>query len=238
MNITRRCDQEIVSSQTSADPHNCWTRHTRDPPLAKKGDRRHTDLVSGSRPRVQDDSRERQVASLCALRISDRRDGPDAFDQHGNPFEIKSATNTNVTTARDVGLHTIEVWRSKYWIIAVGENLSQGFRIDRLWACHPDDLEVRFKEIESDLAASWKKCQQVLDAATRGGVDEEIFVTVRNLLQRGITKNNPKIPLHVVERNGLVLPHEDPQRIRAMIEEFTSDRPLAVHSGNQTKPIT
>jgi hypothetical protein len=233
MNIVVGCSLDTTFPQTSAIGRN-WTRSTPVSSVARTGVSRHTELMREGRTRVQDDSRERQIAMLCALMLSDKRDGPDAFDASGNPFEIKSATKQGITTARDVGLHTIEVWRSKYWIIAAGENLTSGFRIDGLWVCHPDDLESRFRHIESDLAASWDKCQQVLDAARRLGTDETILSEVQDRLQRGITKNNPKIPLHVVTRNGLLLPHKNPRQIPATLQDFTRRRPLTVRSQNQT----
>ena len=189
--------------------------------------------MSKSATRVQDDSRERQIAELCELVVSDRRDGPDAYDSVGNPYEIKSATKNSVTTARDVGLHTIQSWRSKYWIIAIGDNLASGFIINGLWICHPDDLDGRFKEIESELVASWEKCQQVLDAAHRSGVDVGVLGEVRDRLQRGITKNNPKIPLRHVISGGLQLPHSRPQDISSILSEFTRRRPLAALPGPQ-----
>jgi hypothetical protein len=106
---------------------------------------------------VQDNLRENQIASHCGLVPTTNRSGPDAFDQNGNPFELKSGTKSGITTARDVGLHTIKEWRSKYWIIALGKNYATGFEMDSLYIAHPKDLELIFRIVRIFLLPARKR---------------------------------------------------------------------------------
>lgn len=61
---------------------------------------------------LQDDTREAALARLLELRLSGRRIGPDAHDEHGNPYELKTTTTTSLTTGRDVGWPFLERERS------------------------------------------------------------------------------------------------------------------------------
>ena len=69
----------------------------------------------------QDNRRETQIATLLGLVASERRAGEDAVDSSGNAYELKSASNSQVTTGRDVGIHTIEKWRHTFWVVAAGK---------------------------------------------------------------------------------------------------------------------
>jgi len=175
---------------------------------------------------VQDDAREKQIADHLGLRRTSGRAGPDAHDECGNPFELKSATKTGVTTARDVGLHTIAEWRQKYWIVAAGENLESGFRFDAIYIAHPDDLEPRFREIEQRLQGDWAHCQSVLKAARDAHVSEESIKKVEYICSRGITLNNPKIPLSLFVLNATQLEHSNPRSARFQLADFVRRRPL------------
>jgi hypothetical protein len=175
---------------------------------------------------VQDDARERQIADWCGLQASDDRAGIDARDDSGNPLELKSATKKDVTTARDVGLHTIDEWRRKYWIVAKGRNEESGFKIEFLYIAHPDDLEPRFRVLEERLADAWNHCQKVLAAARDAGVDAETVSKVQVFCERGVTRNNPKIPLRLFEQNATKLDCTKRAAARRQVAAFVKKRPI------------
>lgn len=151
------------------------------------------DVVNGKRRRtVQDDSREKQLAVLCGLQYVETREGPDAVDRDGNLYELKSTTRSGVSTARDVGPHTIREWRTKYWIFAVGEYYESGLEIESLYVAHPHVLEDRFSEIERQILSKYDPCMKVLDAARRAGVSPEILRIAEAVIDRGGRSITPK----------------------------------------------
>jgi len=180
---------------------------------------------------VQDDSREVLITKLCGLRHNeDNRSNvntADAFDEQNHPFELKSTTRSSVTTARDVNLTTLGSWRRKYWILAKGRNLTTSFVIDALYIAHPNQLEEFFARIEARLNTDWEFCRPVLKTAKDGGVEDDVLQRVESILHRGITLNNPKIPLRLFER-ATHLDHTDPQQAVLQRREFVRKNPLSL----------
>ena len=180
---------------------------------------------------VQDDIREAQIALHCGLQRTEKRLGPDAFDDKQNPFELKSATKSGVTTGRDIGIRSIEAYRKVYWVIAEGANYrtnsgSKSFEINSLYVAHPEDLEPWFAKIESRIKDELEKCERVLAAAEASGVDAEIIQFCRDKFARGVTINNPKIPMHLIRQNATQLDPKDSQKAQRQLREFTQRRPL------------
>ena len=102
---------------------------------------------------VQDDQREIEVINLLGLKKGSDRSGVDAyftFQNHGInttiDIELKSTTNSTVSTARDVGLDHINKWRSKYWIIAYYDK--SGSELKSLLGLSPEEMEPWIKSIE------------------------------------------------------------------------------------------
>lgn len=176
---------------------------------------------------VQDNSREVLIANHCGLQINPSRSGPDAHDSAGNPFELKSTTRSGVSTARDVGLHTITEWRRKYWLVAAGYNYHSGYQITELYLAHPDDLEPRFSEIEQHVLSRLAPCEIVLEAARAAGVDSKILDGCSEIMERGATLNNPKIPLWIVEQNATKLDPTNAPIAQSQLREFVRSRPLS-----------
>ncbi len=176
---------------------------------------------------VQDIGRHAQVARHCGLRSEERRMGVDALDADGNPFEIKTGTKESITTARDVGPHTLDVWRREYWIIAAGRNTAEsGFIIDRLYVAHPDQLEPFFTKLEVMFAQNLGVCEEVLAAAEGAGVDPDKIRLIQSIALRGMTKNNPKIPRKLCETLTELDP-EDPAKAQSQLHAFVKANPLA-----------
>lgn len=175
---------------------------------------------------VQDSAREEKIARHCGLLRTGDRAGPDARDGRGNVFELKSTTRGAVTTARDVGLHTLRAWRRTYWIIAGGENLESGFEIRELYVGHPDDLEPWFRRIASKLRTARRDAGLVLAAARRVGVPSDVRERVGDLLRRGTTINNPHIPMVLIRSRLRVLDAVRPDVATREVRLFVRGRPI------------
>ena len=67
---------------------------------------------------VQDNSREKAMAELLGLSTTGKRNGFDAVDSSGNPYELKTTSVRDVGTGRDVGRVWIEKIRAGYFIAA------------------------------------------------------------------------------------------------------------------------
>ncbi len=180
---------------------------------------------------VQDDVREQQIALHCGLTRTGKRAGADAFDENGNPYELKSATKSGITTGRDIGVHTIAVYRKEYWVIAEGTNYQAAsglkrFEIRSLYIAHPKDLESWFARIESRIKEELEICETVLAAAQESGVDARKIEFCRTKLIRGVTLNNPKIPMQLVKQNATSLDPNNPQIASEQLKQFVRNNPL------------
>lgn len=175
---------------------------------------------------VQDNRRETQIAGIVGLKPSEKRAGRDATDLYGNSFELKSATKKSITTARDVGVHTIAKWRKTYWVVATGRNKADKFEIDSIYVAHPNDLERWFAPLEKLLRAEARVCFNVLKAAAKAGACKLDIEFVRQKCERGITRNNPHIPLGLFQNHCLKLDHINQIAAKQQLAEFVRRRPL------------
>lgn len=183
--------------------------------------------------RVQDDSREQQIRELFGLTDPrDGRSGVDAVDSFGNPFELKSTTVTGVSTSRDVGSHTISRWKNRYWIFARGRNLATGFVIDEAYFLHPHDMSEFFDDLQKRFAPGdevWAKAKAHLSVSV-SFVRHEVD-SLERLINRGNTKNNPKIPWDYIVKNGTNIFENH----AAVLQDLVLARPL--DSVNEPKEI-
>lgn len=60
---------------------------------------------------IQDQAREKQIIALFELMANPKRLGPDAYDENGNPYELKSTTVGSVGTGRDVNPEMIRHYK-------------------------------------------------------------------------------------------------------------------------------
>ena len=154
---------------------------------------------------VQNNVRERRLVEILGLMPLKGRAGADAVDAKGNHFELKTSTRGGVTTARDVGPHTLAHYRTLYWVVARGRNLRTGFVIDEVHFLAPQMLEDWFRDIERryfdrDQALVQDALGILRGAGFTGDLDRLAY-----LLNRGMTLNNPKIPWHYVRSHGVRL---------------------------------
>lgn len=175
---------------------------------------------------VQDDAREEMIVKMCGLVKTDSRDGIDAFDELHHPYEIKSTTKrAGVSTARDVGLHTVERWRKQYWVFAIGENLKSGFEIRELFVAHPDHLEPFFQKVIDRFIESTLSSMHTITFARQMGWDADDCNKAWKNMKKGARLNDPNIPLSLV-RGLHPLPLQTPDAIHAALLAFTQAHPL------------
>lgn len=146
---------------------------------------------------IQDNSREIELINLFNLSPNDQRDGLDAtYNLNGKiyPIELKSTTTNSITTSRDVNLNHTRKWKEKIWIIGVYDKSSETLKYCQIlppnilhtWITN---LEMKIRDLEN--TARW-----VEEVISRDGEkDGEMVSGIRRILKRGITINNPKIPL-------------------------------------------
>lgn len=163
------------------------------------------------------------MRQLLGLNKSDSgRSGPDAVDTAGNEFELKSATKQGVTTARDVGLHTFDKWRRRYWVVAKGKNRHSGFDIEDIYFLAPSHLEDWMQDLERKIQSDHDLLERVIGLLSTRQLGEEDVKRLRYLVRRGATRNNPKIPWHYILSHGVRIERGgDPAaQLKALVEQF------------------
>lgn len=167
---------------------------------------------------VQDAVREAMLRALFRLMPSgEGRSGADAVDEDGHRFELKSTTKTSVTTARDVGPHTLDRWMRRYWLCAKGRNLAGGFTIDEVYFLHPSMLEAWITPYRERFSSDLALLERASDALRTQRFVESQIERLRALVIRGLTLNNPKIPWSYVRTQGVRIVEGHPERLRELI---------------------
>lgn len=100
------------------------------------------------------------------------------------------------------------------------------FEIRSLYTAHPKDLESWFAKIESRIKEELEICETVLAAAQASGVDARKIEFCRAKLLRGVTLNNPKIPMQLVRQNATSLDPHNSQVASEQIKQFVRNNPL------------
>lgn len=125
---------------------------------------------------VQDDSRENEVIDLLGLIKGNERSGVDAFYSFIHKgqtvtvdIELKSTTNSTVSTARDVGIDHIDKWRSKYWIIAFYN--PSGKDLISILGLSPEEMDPWISSIENYISPDYK----ISELASRKLTMEDLF---------------------------------------------------------------
>ena len=155
---------------------------------------------------IQDDTRERMLKKMFGLKDSNEgRIGADAIDDLGNRFELKSGTGKSVTTTRDVGLHTLQKWLGKHWLVGFGEIKLDNFEFIEIYYLSPNDMkgfcEKIFNKINPDLII-FEEAKKILK---KNNFTFDKIERLEYLVKRGYTLNNPKIPYKYIKDNGIFL---------------------------------
>lgn len=172
--------------------------------------------------RVQDDNREAALARVLELQRSDSRIGPDATDELGNQFELKTTTTKSLSTGRDVGIEYLRRMRTQYLIAARGRQTDYAFTFDEIYFLHPVDLENWIQLHEARLQGDWDIVERAHGALTAVGACVNTLRRLLSIGRRGITLNNPKIPWKYISNNGTLLGENASLDLR----ELVASRPL------------
>jgi len=172
---------------------------------------------------VQDNKREQALATLLGLKTTGKRGGYDAFDDHGNPYELKTTSKNDVGTGRDVGRQFVAKLRSEYFIAAKTDPNSREWRPSQIIVCHPDDLEIWIeKKLESRIVKDEKLLERVL-SKIRNLFNRQEIERISYLMTRGMTYNNPKISWDYLQKYGTTLDINNPAK---SLQKFVNLRPL------------
>lgn len=173
---------------------------------------------------VQDNSREKAMAELLGLSTTGKRNGFDAVDSVGNPYELKTTSVRDVGTGRDVGRVWIEKIRAGYFVAAKTDtSVKSEWKPSEVIFCHPSDLEEWIAEkLESRISVDEELRDRILE--TLGDeVSQDEKARIEYLMGRGMTYNNPKISWEYLLSHGVVL---DLNRPAEHLAELVSSRPL------------
>ncbi len=184
--------------------------------------------MSQGKRQVQDDIREEILTRALNLTRTGKRTGPDAYDEHGNPFELKTTTTKGLTTARDIGPEYLARMRSQYLIAARGYQTDYGFAANDIYFMHPDDLDEWISPIEHRLNADMDIINQAHKALSALGACINTLKRLLAIGKRGITLNNPKIPWQYVMEHGTRLGQNPALDLR----ELVAARPLPVSNAD------
>lgn len=173
---------------------------------------------------VQDNSREKAMAELLGLSTTGKRNGFDAVDSAGNPYELKTTSVRDVGTGRDVGRVWIEKIRSGYFVAAKTDTaVKSEWKPSEVIFCHPSDLEEWIEEkLESRIAVDEDLRDRILESLG-DAVSQDEKTRIEYLMGRGMTYNNPKISWDYLLSHGVVL---DLERPAEHLAELVNSRPL------------
>lgn len=168
---------------------------------------------------VQDAARERMLRELFKLvPAGEGRSGPDALDESGHRFELKTTTKNGVSTARDVGPHTLQKWQERYWLCAKGRNLASGFVINEVYFLHPSFLNEWLRPMQDRFEADLQLLQRVSELLSTHHYPSPDIDRLAYLVRRGFTINNPHIPWQYIQNHGIPIDRNHAEQLRELIK--------------------
>jgi len=168
--------------------------------------------------RVQDDLREQQLAGELRLERNTSRIGWDARDEDDNRFELKTTTKTSVSTGRDVGLAFLQRLRTNYVIVARGPNTDFGFNIEEMWFMPPGSLAEWTAPHEAKQRRDGAIGEAAIEALRAAGGSEDDLKRLAELVARGMTLNNPHIPMRYIRKHGVQLEAPAALQLRELVK--------------------
>lgn len=175
--------------------------------------------MSNNKAGVQDNQREIEIANLFGLTRGQSRIDVDAFDELGNPFELKTSAKKSVSTARDLGPDHINKWRSRYWIIGIGRNLAEGYRYDAFYFLAPEHMETWYRKIEDGFERDKQITDEVL-ALLPEDFNSRKRQRLQYMLRRGMLLNDPNIPWSYIQKWGIKIIDAYPQRLAELVRQY------------------
>lgn len=173
-------------------------------------------MKAGRKP--QDRDREDALRKLFKLSPANQnRTGPDAVDEAGRLFELKSTTRDRVSTARGVGLDHLAKWRKLNWIIGRGHYSSTSFTFEQTFFLTPVQMEPWFSAIEAKVTQNDVLFARALSLLDINGFTAAECDRIRSALRRGVLLNDPKITWTYVCSHGVRIDNDHAKRLRKLL---------------------
>lgn len=173
-------------------------------------------MKSGRKP--QDRDREDKLRKLFQLRQANQnRTGPDAVDEVGRYYELKSTTRDRVSTARDVGLDHLQKWRQINWIFGRGYYSGNTFTFQETYFLTPLQMEPWFSAIEAKVTQDDTLFARVFRLLDTNGFTTTECDRVRRAFKRGVLLNDPKIKWSFIREQGVMIDHDHATRLRKVL---------------------
>jgi hypothetical protein len=178
--------------------------------------RQEGELESGRKP--QDRDREDVLRNLFDLQQANQnRIGPDAIDEAGHYYELKSTTRDRVSTARDVGAEHLKKWRKLNWIVGRGQYVGKKFTFEKTYVLTPIQMEPWFSLIEAKVTQDDDLFSRALNVLETSGFTPIECDRIRRAFRRGVLLNDPKITWGYIQAHGTEIRDNHPKTLRALL---------------------
>lgn len=173
-------------------------------------------MKSGRKP--QDRDREDALRRLFDLeQANENRTGPDAFDENGRYYELKSTTRDRVSTARDVGPEHLKKWRRLHWIFGRGQYAGKMFVFEHTYVLTPVQMEPWFEVIEAKITQDDALFSRALNVLEANGFTRAECDRIRRAFRRGVKLNDPKIPWGYIQTHGVEIRRRHARTLRRVL---------------------
>jgi hypothetical protein len=173
-------------------------------------------LKSGRKP--QDRDREDALRNLFDLQQTNQnRTGPDAVDEAGRYFELKSTTRDRVSTARDVGPEHLKKWRRLHWIVGRGQYTGRTFQFEQTYVLTPSQMEPWLRLIEAKITQDDALFSRALGVLETNGFTPAECDRIRRAFRRGVLLNDPKIKWTYVQKHGVEIRRKHAKSLRRVL---------------------
>jgi hypothetical protein len=171
-----------------------------------------------SRKKPQDRDREDALRKLFDLeQANQNRTGPDAIDEAGRFYELKSTTRDRVSTARDVGPEHLKKWRKLNWIIGRGQYAGKTFAFEKTYVLTPVQMEPWFSLIEAKITQDDALFSRALNVLEANGFTPAECDRIRRAFRRGVLLNDPKIPWGYIQTHGVEIGGNHARKLREVL---------------------
>ena len=145
------------------------------------------------------------------------RTGPDASDEVGRYYELKSTTRDRVSTARDVGPDHLKKWRQLNWIFGRGQYSGKTFDFESTYVLTPKQMEPWFSLIEAMITQDDTLFARALDVLEAHGFTQTERDRIRRAFRRGVLLNDPKITWGYIRTHGIEIRHKHARTLRRVL---------------------
>jgi hypothetical protein len=168
----------------------------------------------------QDNKGEKDLAALFGLdRTTSRMSEEDAFDQNGNPFQLKTTSKTGgaYSTVRDFGIETIAKFRRMYFLFGSGAVTTNGFTLNPhdIWFMAPCHLAGWVRKLENHFVTD------ILPLTTEmANRCKDLGPKVQQILNNGSRLNDPNISKTYIRENGILISTDHKSFLSRLVEQF------------------